>query len=463
MLVRLPSHSPALVEGRSYSRPTQAVILAGGRGTRMRPITNDRPKPMVPILGRPFLEYQVEQLREQGFERILLLLGYLPEVVQAHFGDGSEWGVKIEYAITDPDDLTSSRVARARHLIDPCFLLMYCDNFWPMQIERMWQRFQVAQKPGMITVYSNKDGYSRGCVALDENDNVRVFDRLRVANGLTGVEISYAILTDLALELLPEQDTLFEEAIYTPLAQQGRLAAYVSDHRYYSVGSLQRLASTRAFLRREPTIILDRDGVLNRKPRRAEYVRNWSEWEWLPGALEALRLLHEAKYRVVIASNQPGVNRRAMTSEALDAIHTRMMDEVAQAGGRIDAIYCCPHDWHEGCECRKPKAGMLHQAQRDFCLDLTRTTFVGDDERDATAANAAGCPFEQVTESRSLLDITRQILRRGRDVQAAGAGGRAAHCENETIGAASSSILVSDAVAVKSVVSTQARSDNANG
>src|SRR5579872_1466197 len=84
------------VEGRQYERPRQAVILAGGRGTRMRPITNDRPKPMVPVLGRPFLEYQIEQLREQGFERVLLLLGYLPEVVSDHFGDGRRWGIKIE-------------------------------------------------------------------------------------------------------------------------------------------------------------------------------------------------------------------------------------------------------------------------------------------------------------------------------------------------------------------------------
>ena len=174
----------ALIEGRTYSPPKQAVILAGGRGTRVRPITADRPKPMVPILGKPFLEYQVEQLRDQGFERILLLLGYLPEVVQKYFGDGSAWGVKIEYSVTGPDDLTSSRVANARHLIDPCFLLLYCDNYWPMQMDRMWARFRGAGRPGMITVYSNKDEYSRGSVILDENGHVRVFDRLRTNAGI---------------------------------------------------------------------------------------------------------------------------------------------------------------------------------------------------------------------------------------------------------------------------------------
>jgi histidinol-phosphate phosphatase family protein len=402
--------APAHIEGGVYDRPRQAVILAGGRGTRMRPITNDRPKPMVPILGRPFLEYQIEQLRDQGFERILMLLGYLPEVVMNHFGDGRRWGVRIEYSVTEPDQLTSSRVATARHMIDPCFLLLYCDNYWPMQMQRLWARFRVAGKPGLITVYSNKDGYSRGSVLLDKDGNVQVFDRLRTTPGLQEVEISYAILTDLALDLLPEQDTLFEEAIYTPLAQQGRLASFVSDHRYYSVGSLHRLPLTEAFMRREPTVILDRDGVLNCKPARAQYVRNWKEWEWCPGSLEALRLLRTAGYRTIIASNQPGIARGLMSEADVESIHGRMKQEAAQAGGRIDAVYYCPHGWEEGCDCRKPKPGLLYQAQRDFQLDLTRTPFIGDDERDATAAAAADCPFYQVTETRSLLDIIRRLL-----------------------------------------------------
>jgi D-glycero-D-manno-heptose 1,7-bisphosphate phosphatase len=163
-------------------------------------------------------------------------------------------------------------------------------------------------------------------------------------------------------------------------------------------------------MRREPAIILDRDGVLNRKPPRAQYVRNWSEWEWRPGALEALKLLRDAGYRTIVASNQPGIGRGVMSEADLEAIHDRAQREAAQAGGRIDAIYYCPHDWDEGCDCRKPKPGLLYQAQRDFHLDLTRTPFVGDDERDAAAADAAGCPFHFVTDTRSLLNVTRQLL-----------------------------------------------------
>jgi D-glycero-D-manno-heptose 1,7-bisphosphate phosphatase len=391
-------------------RPTQAVILAGGRGVRMRPLTDTRPKPMIEFHGRPFLEYLVELLREQGFTRVLMLLGYLPEVIEQHFGDGREFGVSIEYSISDPDDLTVRRVQLARDRIDPCFLLMYCDNYWPLQMDRMWRRFVEHDAPAMITVYSNKDGYSRDSVRVGPDGYVSVFDRSRTAPGLQGVEISYAVLTRPVLDLLPKDDALFEEAVYPELVRRRQLVAHVSDHRYYSVGSLQRLPLTEAFLARTPTVILDRDGVLNRRPPRAEYVRRWEEFEWLPGALQALALLTRAGYRVIVVSNQAGIARGAMSDGDLDAIHARMRSDVDAAGGRIDAIYHCPHGWDDGCECRKPRPGMLFQAQRDFSLDLTRTTFIGDDDRDAEAAEAAGCPWALVTDDRPLLRLVRDLV-----------------------------------------------------
>jgi D-glycero-D-manno-heptose 1,7-bisphosphate phosphatase len=87
-----------------------------------------------------------------------------------------------------------------------------------------------------------------------------------------------------------------------------------------------------------------------------------------------------------------------------------MKEEVEAAGGRIDRLYFCPHHWDDGCECRKPKPGMLFQAQRDLHLDLSRTVFVGDDTRDGEAAEAAGCPFVLLPEGASLVDLARQIV-----------------------------------------------------
>ena len=389
-------------------RPTQAVILAGGRGTRMLPLTETRPKPMIEFHGRPFLEYVVEMLREQGFERILMLLGYLPEVVQEHFGDGSRFGVEIGYSVSGPDDLTVSRLQLVEDRLDESFLLMYCDNYWPMQMDRMWARFREHGLPAMVTVYSNRDGHRPGKDSVRVEDGVvTAFDKHRRAPNLQGVEISYAILTRPVLELLPDEDELIEVALYPQLAERRQLAGYVTDHRYYSVGSLERLPITERFLARRPALILDRDGTLNRRPPQAEYVTSPDEFAWLPGSLEALRLLKERDYLVVVVSNQAGIGRGAMTEHDLTAVNRRMFEE---ADGAIGGFYHCPHDWDEGCECRKPAPGMLFQAQREHDLDLTRTTFIGDDERDGQAADAAGSPFVLVGEERALLDAVRELV-----------------------------------------------------
>jgi D-glycero-D-manno-heptose 1,7-bisphosphate phosphatase len=280
----------------------------------------------------------------------------------------------------------------------------------------MWASYLASGRPAQITVYTNKDGYTRDSVIVDPDGRVAVFDRGRTTPGLAGVEISFAILErDTVLELLParealpEGDMLFEDAVYTPLAERGMLHAFVSDHRYYSVGGHARLPLTDAFFARTPTVIVDRDGTLNERPPRATYVTRPEDLRWLPGALEGLALLREAGHRVIVVTNQAGIGRGAMTEDDLAAVNARLRADAEAAGGRIEAIYHCPHDWDEGCECRKPRPGMLFQAQRDFHLDLTRTPFVGDDERDGQAADAAGCPFVMVSDSHSMLDAARAL------------------------------------------------------
>jgi D-glycero-D-manno-heptose 1,7-bisphosphate phosphatase len=215
--------------------------------------------------------------------------------------------------------------------------------------------------------------------------------------------------------MLPDDNVLFESTVYPVLAARRELAAYVTDHRYYSVGSLERLPFTEAFLGRHPTVILDRDGVLNRKPPKAQYVKSWQEFEWLPGAKSALRLFHERGFRVIVVSNQAGVARGELTEAELLCIHERMKQEAAEAGGAIEAIYYCPHNWDDGCECRKPKPGMIFQAQRDYCLDLSRIVFIGDDIRDVETAEAAGCSSILVSEELSLLDAAKTLLAHSQD------------------------------------------------
>ncbi len=391
-------------------QPSQAVILAGGRGTRLRPFTDTMPKPMMQFHGRPFLEYLVEMLRGQGFDRILLLLGYLPEAITGYFGNGDKWGIHIDYAISDPENDTGRRLKLAQDRIDPIFLLAYCDNYWPMDFAQVWKQYNESSLPAQLVVYRNDDHYTRDNILVGPAGIVVQYDRSRRAAGLKGVDIGFAVLGNELLDVLPNENVSFEQTVYPQLVSRRKLGAFLTSHRYYSVGSPERLALTTEFLARKPAVILDRDGVLNRKMPRAEYVRSWADWEWIPGSLEAVALLKRAGYRVIVASNQAGVARGIVSAEVLAEIHQRMTAEIRQTGGDIDAIYYCPHGWDDGCECRKPKPGMLFRAQREFSLDLSRTPFIGDDERDRTAAEAAGCPPLTVTENFNLIDHARRIL-----------------------------------------------------
>lgn len=392
-------------------RPRQAVILAGGRGTRMRPLTDDRPKPMIDVAGRPFLEYIVERLRDQGFERIQMLLGYLPSVITDHFGDGSHHGIDIDYSVSDADDLTARRLQLAQSKLDPLFLLVYCDNYWPIDMERHWVRYLELGLPVMTTVYANSDGYSRDNVRVGPSGVIEVFDRSRTAASLKGVEISYAIIPRGMLDRLPaDGDELVEQALYPGLAADGLLGAFVSEHRYYSVGSMHRLPITEEFFSGQRAVVLDRDGVLNVRPPRAEYIASPNDIRWCEGSLEALCLLAANGFKVIVVSNQAGVGRGVISKTDVDTVNAAMREQAAAAGGRIDAIYICPHGWDDGCSCRKPRPGMVFAAQHDHQLDLGRTAFIGDDVRDGEAAQAAGMPYLHVSESTNLLDHVRNLV-----------------------------------------------------
>ena len=136
-------------------------------------------------------------------------------------------------------------------------------------------------------------------------------------------------------------------------------------------------------------VLLDRDGVINRD--RADYVKSIEELEILPNALEALRLLHTANIRTLLITNQACVGKGILSVNGLQEIHDHLRTVVAQAGGRIEAIYYCPHTNEAGCGCRKPLPGLIQQAQHDWGFVPEATWMVGDAVRDIQAASAAGC------------------------------------------------------------------------
>jgi len=136
-------------------------------------------------------------------------------------------------------------------------------------------------------------------------------------------------------------------------------------------------------------LFLDRDGVICRN--RDDYVRSPRQLELLPGALDALRRLAPSRFAIVVVTNQSAVNRGLLAPEALEAIHARLRASVRAAGGRLDAVYHCPHRPDERCSCRKPAPGLLQRAAADLQLDLARSWLVGDHPSDLLAARAAGC------------------------------------------------------------------------
>jgi D-glycero-D-manno-heptose 1,7-bisphosphate phosphatase len=136
-------------------------------------------------------------------------------------------------------------------------------------------------------------------------------------------------------------------------------------------------------------LVLDRDGVLNREPERG-WVFDLASWQWEPGAVEALVMLASAGLRVSVATNQSCIGRGVATAAQVDALHAEVCSQVARAGGRIDAIFVCPHAPEDGCACRKPAAGLLEQAVAAAGVPAAETLFVGDAPRDLEAGRAAG-------------------------------------------------------------------------
>lgn len=154
-----------------------------------------------------------------------------------------------------------------------------------------------------------------------------------------------------------------------------------------------------------PAVFLDRDGVINRN--RGDYVLSWAEFEFLPGSLEALRRLAGLGWPVVVVTNQSPIGRGLVSSRTIADINRRMMALVRDAGGRLDAVYSCPHWPEEGCECRKPRPGLLLMAARDLGLDLERSCLIGDGAGDIEAGLACGCRSLLVQTGRGVEELAR--------------------------------------------------------
>lgn len=364
----------------------QAVILCGGRGERLRPLTDGLPKPMAPVLGRPFLEYLVAQLRDAGLRRILLLNGYRGGQIHDHFGDGRDHGVEIRCVQGDADWETGRRIAEAAGLLDERFVLCYGDNFAPFRLEPLAERHLQAGRSITLTVAAKQ----RGNIRLADDGTVAAYEPGRSGPGLHHVEIGYmAVERDRLLGVDPGRGSL--SLSLEALAHRGDLAAHDPGVSYQSISDLDRLRELEQFLRPRRLLLVDRDGVINRKAPRGEYVFRREDFSWMPENITGLQRLSEAGFDFIVISNQAGIGRGVVPEQAVRDLHAWMTDELAVRGIRIVDILYCPHHWEDGCRCRKPRPGLFFAASARHHFWLGHTLYIGDDPRDAAAAQNAGC------------------------------------------------------------------------
>lgn len=391
-------------------RVTQAVILAGGLGTRLRPLTLTTPKPMVRIQGKPFLEYIVRLLVKNNIKEIIILTGYLGDQIKTYFKDGERFNVKITYSDSGVAAGTGLRLKNAQHLLKEQFLLLYGDNYWPLALPKLQKHLASKKTEALVTVYSNIDNYTKSNMFVSQGI-VEVYDKKReTGRTLNGVDIGFFILQKKHIEILPNTDSSFEEIVLPYLISKKQLAGFYTHHRYYGLSNLDRMDNIKKYFKPKKVVFLDRDGVINKKAPEGEYVKNWKEFEFLPNSIKALKLLSKGNYQIYIITNQAGIARGKMSIKDLEIIHKNLKGELRKQGIHVSGIYFCPHGWDEGCFCRKPNPGMLFQAVADHALELFDAIFIGDDERDMLAAKAADVKGYLVSKENSFYDIVRSIL-----------------------------------------------------
>tara|TARA_B100000949_G_scaffold71958_1_gene64102 strand:- start:985 stop:2232 length:1248 start_codon:yes stop_codon:yes gene_type:complete len=368
-------------------RPAQAVILCGGLGERLRPLTEDLPKPLAPVGGRPFLEYLICQSREQQVERVVLLTGYYGEKIRDHFGDGAGHGVQIDYSSGPADWDTGRRIWEARTMLDCRFLLLYSDNYVPVNIEKLLSVHSASLSAVTLLLHQKQNGNVR----LDVDGGVEVYDSTRSTLGLNYVEIGYMIIErDRVLGAYGVSDVSFSR-ILEKLVKGEQVAGLVSGDSYHSISDLDRLKLAEQYLAVKRVLMIDRDGTINKRAPRGEYIGSWSDFHWDLQTVEAMRQLARKGFRFLVLSNQAGIARGMLKAKMVDEINARMISELRKQGIDVIDVYVCPHHWDEGCSCRKPNPGMFFKASRSHLLRMDRTVYVGDDPRDSRAAFNAEC------------------------------------------------------------------------
>lgn len=436
----------------------KTIIMAGGKGTRISSVASDIPKPMIKIEGKPVLEREIECLRDQGFTDLIITVSHLADHIVNYFGDGSNFGVKIEYFIEDTPLGNAGALFKLRDKLEGDFLLLNADSIFDIDFNRFVNYHKA--KGGLVTLFThpNSHPYDSGVLIASNDGSVETWltkedirpqwYRNRVNAGLHVINPAVLDMVDVDAEKIGTENENgkiikvdLDRQILKPLCGMGKMFCYDSPEYMKDMGMPDRYEAVCADYRegrvqaknlknKQKAIFLDRDGTINRY---VGFLRDIDQFELLPDVAKAIKLINSSGYLAIVVTNQPVIARGEVTYEQLQEIHNKMETLLGMQGAFLDAIYFCPHHPHKGyegeienlkidCDCRKPKPGMLLKAAEDFNIDLSQSWMVGDGENDIKAGKAAGCRtaligvadyFQDVTVS-SLEEFVNQIIR-GKD------------------------------------------------
>lgn len=392
-----------------------AVILAGGKGTRLAARANGLPKSLVEADGKPLLEYQLELLARYGVKEVTLLCGYGASLIREFCGDGSRWGLRVRYLIESAPLGTAGAVIPALDELPEEFFVLYGDTVVNVDLARFHAAHTASGAEGTLFLHPNDHPWDSDLVETDEHNRVAAIHGYPHPEGAVlpnQVNAALYVLTARALRGVAWSagPLDFAKDVFPRLLAEGaHLNGYRSPEYVKDAGTPERLDRVEADLRNgvparsnlsitRPAVFLDRDGTINEE---AGYVTRPEQLTLIPGAAEAIKLLRSAGYRVVVITNQPVVARGDCTEAELQRVHGQLETLLGGEGAFLDGIYACPHHPDKGfagerpelkfdCDCRKPRGGMIRRARSELNLDLDSSWLIGDRTSDLETARVCG-------------------------------------------------------------------------
>jgi histidinol-phosphate phosphatase family protein len=367
----------------------QVVIAVGGRGERTRPQSDVIPKPLFVFNGETFLAHLVSQFASCGATKFLLLGGYLSNLFEPEVRElEKKFRVTIEIHTSPIDMETSARLLAARDLLEKNFVFLYGDVYLPLHTSQIIKLLE--SKFLCLSAYQGQFRPNNRNMLI--NDGSLIEYRNEPFGTANGINCGYFLLDIEILDLLDVKLPLEKSLLFTKhFLESSRVI--VSENKYYTAGDPQRRAMAEVFFSKKKTVLFDRDGTLFRGLGPAEYHLKFSHNLWKLGSVTLLKRLVDSGFQIGLITNQPSVgNGKQALNEMLD-VNRDLVRDLSSYGVRFNVICICSHGWEEGCNCRKPKAGLMYEAQHLLDLNWESTLYVGDMERDAILASTVGCGF----------------------------------------------------------------------